>query len=164
MYKAGIPPHYVRWRNMRLRCQNPTSSKFKNYGGRGITVCKEWEDFRAFQQWCFAHYEEAESLERVDNDGPYAPSNCRFATPHEQNRNRRLTQESLCSRKQNLLSAQKALRSAYGDPQRRSHKVCRKCKQRLPLERFSKDKASVDGIRYTCRPCVSAERKVLSVR
>jgi len=77
---------------MRQRCSNPDNKQYKNYGGRGIVVCEEWSDFQAFLTWASANgYREDLAIDRIDNDGPYCPTNCRFTTTMENNRNRRST-------------------------------------------------------------------------
>lgn len=81
---------YSTWVNMMTRCFNEKNHHYPLYGGRGITVCPEWTEFAAF----FADMGERPagmSLERIDNDGSYAPANCRWATHSEQCRNRRTT-------------------------------------------------------------------------
>lgn len=81
---------YGVWKTMMHRCYNPKREKYKDYGGRGISVCNEWHDPNAFMDWAEANgYADGLQLDRVNNDGNYAPDNCRFATPKENSRNRR---------------------------------------------------------------------------
>ena len=81
------------WQAMKQRCNNPKSKDYKNYGGRGITVCEEWSNsFESFYSYVsvLPHYgEEGFSLDRINNDGNYEPGNVRWATRKEQNCNRR---------------------------------------------------------------------------
>lgn len=76
--------------DIRNRCFNKANESFKNYGGRGITLCDEWKDFEKFYSWAVNNGFKPElTFERINNDGHYEPSNIRFATQKEQCQNKR---------------------------------------------------------------------------
>lgn len=76
--------------NMIQRCYNPLSPFYGRYGGRGVKVCEEWRHNRkAFEKWAMQNgYTDELTLDRIDNDGDYTPSNCRWVTMKENSNNR----------------------------------------------------------------------------
>lgn len=83
---------YHLYYNIRNRCTNPNDPNYKYYGGRGIALCKEWRDWESFKDWAtLKGYEKGLTLDRIDVNGNYEPSNCRWITQAEQMRNTRKT-------------------------------------------------------------------------
>lgn len=82
---------YNIWLDMKARCKNNKSINWHLYGGRGITICEEWEnDFSVFCDWALKNgYNDNLQLDRINNDGNYEPSNCKWSTRSEQGNNRR---------------------------------------------------------------------------
>ena len=78
---------FIKWSGMIRRCTNPRDKRYGRYGGRGITVCKEWLDVNQFISDMGPTFRQGFTLDRIDNDGPYAPNNCRWVTRKVQNRN-----------------------------------------------------------------------------
>lgn len=77
---------YRAWKNMRSRCRHKSRHDYSSYGGRGIAVCDEWsQSYSAFRDWAHANgYEDSLELDRIDVNGNYEPSNCRWATRSQQ--------------------------------------------------------------------------------
>lgn len=79
-------PTYRSWHNMRQRCKNPNTPKYSYYGGRGITVCDRWNTFTNFLE-DMGERPEGTSIDRINPNGNYEPTNCRWSTWVEQNNN-----------------------------------------------------------------------------
>ncbi len=84
---------YQRWQTMWMRCTNPWATGYESYGGRGIKVCDRWKKFENFVE-DMGQPGPKDSLERINNDGDYEPSNVRWATPAEQAANRRTRKDN----------------------------------------------------------------------
>lgn len=94
---AHKEPLYGVWKSMKARCYNPANNRAQFYLGKGIVVCDEWRnDYEVFRKWAYENgYRKGLSIDRINNDGNYEPSNCRWATArmqtNNQSRNRMLT-------------------------------------------------------------------------
>ena len=89
-YKAGRPLYSV-WVNIIHRCCNENSKDFHRYGGRGITVCERWRDYKSFVEDVLPTWKRGLQADRKNNDGNYEPANFRWVTPKENTNNRRNT-------------------------------------------------------------------------
>ena len=121
---------YAVWSEMLLRCNNPANKAYKHYGGRGIKVCKEWQDYLVFKEWAYSHgYNENAkrhecTIDRIDVNGNYCPENCRWATNAEQSVNKQDTvYVELNGERMALSQAAEKLRMNYGTLNSRINKL-----------------------------------------
>ena len=91
-FKHGLSrePFYEVWNNMMARCYRKSNRQFKDWGGRGISVCAEWHDPKCFKDWFVKNYINGLQIDRRNNDGNYEPSNCRFVTRSVNTENKRV--------------------------------------------------------------------------
>jgi len=87
-------PIYVSWAAMINRCKSPKSNRWHRYGGRGIKVCEQWKSFDGFLKDMGKSWKEGLSIDRINNDGNYEPSNCKWSTPKEQANNKSTSKKS----------------------------------------------------------------------
>ena len=87
---------YTIWKGIKKRTLSPQHKQYYDYGGRGITICDDWKnDFMSFYNWAMSNgYSDELSIDRIDNDGNYEPSNCRWTTSIIQNRNQRVSKNN----------------------------------------------------------------------
>ena len=94
-YKVNGTIHYRKlyniWNKMILRCTRPNQKSYPNYGGRGIQVCKDWQDFAVFYNDMVLSYKLGLTIERINVNGNYEPSNCTWIKSEDQAKNRRTT-------------------------------------------------------------------------
>ena len=88
----GTILHHI-WLGIKCRCNNPKHKSYKDYGGRGITICPEWtNDYTKFRDWALSNnYAEGLQINRIENDANYEPNNCNWVTSAENCQNRKTT-------------------------------------------------------------------------
>ena len=98
---------FIVWQHMKDRCYNQNHTHFKHYGGRGITVCEAWkDDFKAFYDWAMANgYRDGLTIDRIDVDGHYEPSNCQWITRSDNSRKAALDRRKKNDNKNNNKNA-----------------------------------------------------------
>lgn len=83
---------YNSWQGMKGRCLRKTCPKYPRYGGRGISICSEWIEFKGFLEWALKNgWKEGYSIDRIDNNGNYCPENCRWVSMSENSRKKSTT-------------------------------------------------------------------------
>lgn len=128
-----------KFKNLKNRCVSSNHTLYYRYGGRGITVCGEWlNDPNAFVDWSLANgWKRDLQIDRIDNNGPYSPDNCKWSTQKEQLKNKRNI----------VTNFEKGTR------------VCCRCGIEKPLTEFHRDKTSTLGRKYACKECINKQAR-----
>lgn len=133
--RSGRAPEYNSWAKMLDRCRNPKSPDYKNYGGRGINVCDAWADFAKFLEDMGPRPSPGHSIERVNNDEGYSPSNCVWATREVQARNRRpRALKEFCQRGHSLTGDNVYVRAS-------GKRGCKQCRRLNMLDYYARQNA-----------------------
>ena len=113
---GGKPRTFNIWNGMKARCLNPKAVSYKNYGGRGITICEEWLVFENFHEWAMNNgYGDDLEIDRINNDGNYCPENCRWVAKSFNRAHQRKTRYiEICGVKLNLSGWCKEVRMSRG--------------------------------------------------
>ena len=98
MYPISKERLYSIWRSMHDRCENKKNVRYQDYGGRGITICEDWSYYSRFCAWAYSSgYTDLYTIERIDVNGNYEPSNCKWITLEEQAKNKQNTIRPICN-------------------------------------------------------------------
>lgn len=137
---------YSSWGAMKERCDNPNHIEFFRWGGRGIKICDRWRNFENFLKDMGERPSKEMSLDRIDNDGNYEPSNCRWATKKQQIENRRVRKDVFkgknCKQCGNFFTSKRKRQDAiycshkcHGESQRKRVKItCQRCSKQIEVQ------------------------------
>lgn len=159
-YQHGLSNErlYRIWNGMNNICSNPQNQGYKYYGGRGITVCKEWKnDFLSFRKWALSHgYSDNLSIDRIDCDGNYCPENCRWATAKEQANNQH--PKYTFTPKPDKIERKRKLLWTIGDETKSAIEWCEQYGVSVPFARYRVDKLGMSPYEALTTPKVRQGR------
>lgn len=144
------------WKAMHQRCSNPNRKHYQHYGGRGISVCERWATFENFYEDMGDPPSDRHSIDRIDVDGNYEPSNCRWATWSEQIRNRRRPSPRAMCKRGHLFTEENTYRY-------KGKRFCRACQRMSPQERAA-EKSEVEHTQADERATIRKMASLVSAR